>query len=169
MIRNTLLASTLALLLCGGAGMAFAQTAPAPASASSSASAHGATMHRHGVAGHGNMSWRRGDKSRGGVLGDLRALEHLYMQSGRSKELAPLYKEVLSRSQDPRVRDEVYRRLARLQAQPTNVDEAIATLRKGLEESLANEATQLAQREKMRSEWQQKRLVKPVQTAKPVN
>jgi len=63
---------------------------------------------------------------------------------------------VLARSQDPRVRDYVYQRLARLQAQPTNLDQAIATLRKGLDENLANEAKMRAEREKMRATWQQR-------------
>ena len=71
-----------------------------------------------------------------------------------------MYNDVLARSQEPRTRDYVYHRLARLQAQPANVDQAIATLRKGLDESLANEAKQRTQREQMRSQWEQRRSAK---------
>jgi predicted negative regulator of RcsB-dependent stress response len=114
-----------------------------------------ARHHDHGDRGH-EMRQRGFDHQRGGVIGDLRGLEKLYTQAGRSKELASLYNDVLTRSQDPRVRDYVYQRLARLQAQPTNVDQAIATLRKGLDESLANEGKMRAEREKMRATWQQR-------------
>ncbi|MEO7073631.1 MAG: hypothetical protein ABI300_12085 [Rhodanobacter sp.] len=164
MIRNTVLASTLTLLLAGGATLAFAQTTPTTtASPASTSSVHGAmTMHGHGDKARGHQNWKRGGShERGGVIGDLRALERLYLQSGRSKDLTALYNDVLARSQDPRTRDYVYRRLARLQAQPANVDQAIATLRKGLDESLANEAKQHTQREQMRSQWQQRRAAKP--------
>jgi len=64
------------------------------------------------------------------------------------------------------VRDYVYKRLARLQAQPANVDQAIATLRKGLDENLANEAKMRAEREKMRAAWQQRRADKTAPAAK---
>ena len=90
------------------------------------------------------------------MIGDLRGLERLYQQAGRSKELTALYHDVLARSQNPRVRNYVYHRLARLQAQPANVDQAIATLRKGLDENLANDARMRSEREKLRSNWQQR-------------
>jgi predicted negative regulator of RcsB-dependent stress response len=111
---------------------------------------------QHGDRDHG-MRMHRFDHRRNGVIGDLHGLERLYMQSGRSKEMASVYNDVLAKSQDPRVRDYVYKRLARLQAQPANVDQAIATLRKGLDENLANEAKMRAEREKVRAAWQQRR------------
>jgi predicted negative regulator of RcsB-dependent stress response len=80
--------------------------------------------------------------------------------------MASVYNDVLAKSQDPRVRDYAYKRLARLQAQPANVDQAIATLRKGLDENLANEAKMRAEREKMRAAWQQHRADKTVPAAK---
>ncbi|CAM5315538.1 hypothetical protein RLIN73S_02068 [Rhodanobacter lindaniclasticus] len=105
----------------------------------------------HGMAGH------RMHHQRSGVIGDLRAMERLYQQAGRGKEMTAVYNDVLAKSQDPQVRDYVYQRLARLQAQPANVDlVAIATLRKGLDENLANEAKMRADREKMRAAWQQR-------------
>jgi predicted negative regulator of RcsB-dependent stress response len=159
MHRKTLLASMLTVLMAGTASFAIAQnaTAPAPTAAATHDTAgnrhdgrsmrdHG--MHRHGMQRHGF------DNKRDGVIGDLRQLERLYMESGRSKELTALYNDVLAKSQNPRVRNYVYHRLARLQARPTNVDQAIATLRKGLDESLANEAKMHAAKEKMRAEWQ---------------
>lgn len=109
---------------------------------------------RHGD-WRGNRMRSMGHDQQGGVIGDMRGLERLYMQSGRSKELTALYNEVLAKSQDPRVRNYTYQRLARLQARPANVDQAIATLRKGLDESLANEAKMRTDREAMRANWQQ--------------
>ena len=91
------------------------------------------------------------------VIADLHALEKLYLISGRAKELPALYNEVLAKSQDPQVRTYVYHHLARAQAMPANPDQAIATLRKSLEENLANEARQRAEFEKMRSEREQRR------------
>lgn len=154
MHRKTLLASTLALLIAGSASFAMAQTAPPPPPAAHTMA--GKDMRpAHGDRGHG-MRQDHADRQHGGVIGDLRELERLYMQSGRSKEMTAVYNEVLAKSQDPRVRDYVYHRLARLQAQPANVDQAIATLRKGLDENLANEAKMQAEREKMRANWQQR-------------
>ena len=166
MHRTTLLASTLAALLAGSASFAFAQSSPAPAappatSTSTSTSAARNTMpmrmRAHDGAHHARGPWSHdANRERGGVIGDLRALERLYLQAGRSKELTALYNDVLARSQNPRVRDYVYHHLARLQAQPANVDQAIATLRKGLDENLANDAKMRSEREKLRSNWQQR-------------
>ncbi|GGY15607.1 hypothetical protein GCM10008098_03310 [Rhodanobacter panaciterrae] len=158
MHRKTLLASALAVLMVGSTAFVMAQDAPPPTPPASAHAAHGKDMHaatrRDGDHGH-DMRQRGFDGQRGGVIGDLRGLERLYMQAGRSKELAALYNDVLAKSQDPRVRDYVYQHLARLQARPTNLDQAIATLRKGLDESLANEAKMRAEREQMRAAWQQ--------------
>lgn len=71
--------------------------------------------------------------------------------------MTAVYSDVLAKSQDLRVRDYVYLRLARLQAKPANVDQSIATLRKGLDESLANQGKMRAEREKMRAALQQQR------------
>jgi len=164
MHRKTLLASMLTVLMAGTASFAIAQnaTAPTPAAAATHDTAgnrhDGRSMRDHGMRDHGmhrhGMQRHGFDNKRGGVIGDLRQLERLYMESGRSKELTALYNDVLAKSQNPRVRNYVYHRLARLQARPTNVDQAIATLRKGLDESLANEAKMHAAKEKMRAEWQ---------------
>lgn len=71
--------------------------------------------------------------------------------------MTAVFSEVLVKSQVPRVRDYAYLRLARLQAKPANVDQSIATLRKGLDESLANQGKMRAEREKMRAALQQQR------------
>jgi len=160
MLRKTLLASTFAVLMAGSASWALAQNAPPPP-ANGGVSAPGTQMPAPGVGPHdGRGKFRPGMHDMAGpidgVIGDLRELERLYMESGRSKELTALYNDVLAKSQDPRVRDYVYKHLARLQARPGNVDQAIATLRKGLDENLANEAKMCAEREKMRIEWQQR-------------
>ena len=159
MHRKTLLASALAVLIAGSTSFVMAQNTPPPPSSSAPHAVVSKDVRvirgdrDHGMRMHGF------DHQRNGVIGDLRGLEKLYMQAGRSKEMASVYNDVLAKSQDPRVRDYVYKRLARLQAQPANVDQAIATLRKGLDENLANEA-------KMRATWQQHRADKTAPAAK---
>lgn len=158
MQRKTLLASALALLIAGSASFAIAQDAAAPTPPPPAAAGqHGKMMrgHHDGDRGHG----MRGHRMHGGsgAIADLRGLERLYLVSGRSKELPALYNEVLAKSQDPMLRNYAYHHLARAQAQPANVDQAIATLRKSLDENLANEAKRRAEFEKMRTQWQQRR------------
>jgi hypothetical protein len=155
MHRKTLLASALVALLAGSATFAMAQDTRAPPSTPHTMITKQARIlpgdRDHGMAGH-----RMHHQQRSGVIGNLRAMERLYQQAGRSKEMVAVYNDVLAKSQNPRVRDYVHKRLARLQAQPANVDQAIATLRKGLDENLANEAKIRAEREKMRAVWQKR-------------
>ncbi|MHB1058647.1 MAG: hypothetical protein ACYC0F_12300 [Rhodanobacter sp.] len=164
MHRKTLLVSALAVLIAGSASFVMAQNAPPPPAPHAMAGKsmrilpgdHDRAMRMHRFdRGHG-----------GGVIDDLHGLERLYMQAGRSREMAAVYNDVLAKSQDPQVRDYVYQRLARLQAQPANLDQAIGTLRKALDESLANEAKMRAEREQMRATWQQRRAVKPAPASK---
>jgi regulator of replication initiation timing len=63
------------------------------------------------------------------------------------------------------VHDYVYQHLARLQTRPTNVDQTITTLRKGLDESLANEAKMRTEHDKMRAAWQQHHVDAPAPAA----
>ena len=153
MPRSTLLAPALALLLAAPLAMAQdappAPPAPVPHTQPAARPDHGAMpyrMHR--------MRMQHGPEM--GAFADLRALERLYREAGRDKELSGLYNDVLAKSQDPQLRTYVYHQLARLQAKPANVDQAIATLRKSLSENLANEAKMRAERERMRAQWQQK-------------
>ncbi len=168
MHRTHLLASALASLLAGSAPVAFGQSSPAPTTpttpttSSAATSAQAKPTRTHARSAHERMSRMHGaDQQQGGVIGDLHAMERLYLQAGRSKELTSLYNDVLARSQNPRVRDYAYQRLARLQAQRANVDQAIATLRKALDESLADDARTRDAREKMRTNWQQRKAAQP--------
>lgn len=167
MHRPTLLASTLALLLAGATSFAIAQdAAPAPrttaAAQASPASAPSAKPMHHMVKDRDHRESRdhgmRGDMLHGemGVFSDLRSMERLYQQAGRGKEMVAVYNDVLAKSQNPMLRTYVYHQLARLQAQPVNVDQAIGTLRKSLDENLANEAKRRAEHEQMRAQWQQR-------------
>lgn len=166
MHRKTLLASALTVLMAGSASFAIAQNAPTQTPPAATAAHDGGT--RHGARGmHGHGMRHGSDQKRGGVIGNLHQLERLYMESGRSKELTALYNDVLAKSQNPRVRDYVHSHLARLQARPANVDQAIATLRKGLDESLANDAKMQAAHEKMRGNWQSHRGQRAAPTAAP--
>jgi hypothetical protein len=155
MHRKTLLASALVALLAGSATFAMAQDTPAPPSTPHTVITKQARI-LPGDRDHGMAGYRMHHQQRSGVIGNLRAMERLHQQAGRSKEMVAVYNDVLAKSQNPRVRDYVHKRLARLQAQPANVDQAIATLRKGLDENLANEAKMRAEREKMRAVWQKR-------------
>lgn len=170
MKRSTRLASILALTLAGATSLALAQDAPPPAPPAKQASAKQTPRpgDRHDQRGPGDEG-ERGMVARGPfgppespVIGDLRALERLYTMEGRAKELPALYNSVLAKSQDPAVRTYVYHRLARAQMAPANVDQAIATLRKSLDENLAQEAKRREAMEKMRAQWEQ-RAGKPAQ------
>ena len=153
MPRSILLAPALALLLASP--LALAQDAP-PAPPMPAPRMQPASHHEHAPMGHRmeGMRWNHGPGM--GAFADLHALERLYREAGREKELTGLYNEVLAKSQDPHLRTYIYHQLARLQARPANVDQAIATLHKSLTENLANEATQRAEREQMRAQWQQR-------------
>jgi hypothetical protein len=152
MAPRILFAPALALLLASPLAVSQdATTAPAASQAHilpAPVPGHAPMRHRM----H-RMHMERGHDS--GAMSDLHALERLYLKAGRQKDLAAVYNEVLSKSQDPRLRTYAYHRLARLQAQPANADQAIATLRKSLSENLANEAKMRAERERMRAQWQQ--------------
>ncbi|MEO8801870.1 MAG: hypothetical protein ABI304_03355 [Rudaea sp.] len=68
---------------------------------------------------------------------DLRAMDRLYRASGKTSALPALYRDVLAKTHNPKLRNYLYMRLARLQSAPTNPDAAIATLRQSLDENLA--------------------------------
>lgn len=161
MPRHTLLGPALALLIASPFVLAQ-DTPPPPPQAQPASPDHGPMdpgmkdrgMIEHRVMAHamGHMELEHGPGM--GAFADLHALERLYREAGREKELASLYNDVLSKSQDPHLRTYVYHQLARLQARPANVDQAIATLRKSLSENLANEAKMRAEHERMRAQRQ---------------
>lgn len=137
MNRKSLLILASSLLLAGGAAMA--QNPPSPAATPTQHAMkhhmHGAMHmghHRHGF-GHGRMMMAGPS---GAVIADLAGIERIYRVSGKTRELVPLYQDVLSKTQDPRVRNYVYRHLARAQMQPGDSAAAVATLRKSLDENL---------------------------------
>lgn len=70
------------------------------------------------------------------AIADLKGIQRLYMLQGRRKEIADLYRYVLSKTQNPILRNYAYRHLARAELQVTNADQAIATLRQNLDENL---------------------------------
>lgn len=158
--RNLILTALVTLLAAGPVAMAQTAAPATPAQPTASPAHAAAPAWRHdGMPSLARMHDMRGMRDMHhdhdvGVIGDLHSLEHLYRQNGRSKEMVAVYQNVLAKSQDPRVRDYAYHHLARLQAQPADVDQAIATLKKGLDENLANEAKLRAEREQMRAAWQ---------------
>ncbi|HVI54989.1 MAG TPA: hypothetical protein VM621_08055 [Luteibacter sp.] len=176
MQRKILIASAASLLLAGSAAFAFAQdAAPQAPSAPAARSAQpggpagqGPKWGRDGHDGrggeHGRGEWggHGHGREQGGVIGDLHSLERLYVMTGRSKELPALYNEVLAKSQNPRVRDYAYRHLARVQMQPTNVDAAISTLRKSLDENLAQDQKRHQEMEAFKARMQQRAAAAPV-------
>jgi hypothetical protein len=70
------------------------------------------------------------------VMNDLEHLQRLYDMSGRDAEMNAVYHDVLSKTHDPMLRHYVYVALARSQLKPANVDQAIVTIRKSLDEDL---------------------------------
>jgi hypothetical protein len=157
MNRKSLLAGIAGLLIAGGGSFAMAQNAPAaaptPAPSTQNAAKPDMPMHRmrmmhrgehRGMHGHRMHGHRFGPG--GAVIADLHKIERLYMQSGKASQLPALYDDVLARTQDARVRNYVYARLARAQSRPANTDAAIATLRKSLDENLTRLNQRPAQR-----------------------
>lgn len=91
------------------------------------------------------QGWRRGRGERLAAamnspalqtLRNLRELERLYLVGGRAQEIPALYREVLQKTENPAVRQFAYRRIARHELRPADVDKSIATLRQSLDESL---------------------------------
>ena len=85
--------------------------------------------------GHSDQ-WRH-DPAHAAIM-DMWGIENLDRMSGHSQDLTTLYNHVLQKTQNPEVRHYVYMHLARSEMKPTNVNQAIATLQKGLDEDLAH-------------------------------
>jgi len=71
------------------------------------------------------------------VIDDLEQLRHLYAVAGHPTEIVAVYREVLSKTQDPGLRHYVFSALADVQSEPANPEPAIATLRESLAEDVA--------------------------------
>lgn len=128
------MAFVLGAVLAGGISLAFAQSFGAP-----SGQQRGVTMQRgmsRGFSGGFRRSrFRQGPV--GAVVADLNGIQRLYLLEGQHKNIADLYQYVLSKTQNPMLRNYAYRRLARSEIKVTNADQAIATLRQSLNENLA--------------------------------
>jgi hypothetical protein len=111
---------------------AFAQTAaPADPPAAAAHDGHeGGWKHGHHH-GMGHLAARA-------AIHDLREIKHLYLETGRANQLPALYQDVLSKTQDPFVRNYAYQQLARAELRPADPDKAIATLRTSLNENLTH-------------------------------
>nr|WP_109480425.1 hypothetical protein [Paraburkholderia sp. C35] len=70
------------------------------------------------------------------VINDLEHLQRLYDMSGRDADMNAVYHDVLAKTHDPALRHYVYLALARNQLKPANVDQAIDTIRKSLDEDV---------------------------------
>lgn len=73
----------------------------------------------------------------GAAIADLKGIQRLYMLEGRRKDIADLYRYVLSKTRNPELRNYAYRHLARAEIKLTNTNQAVATLRQSLDENLA--------------------------------
>jgi len=71
------------------------------------------------------------------VVNDLQHLQRLYDLNGRESEMRDIYHDVLLKTQVPAIRQYVYEALARNLLRPTNVDQAITTIRTSLDEDLS--------------------------------
>jgi hypothetical protein len=141
--------SRLILALAGSAALAIAAAAAVnspsalaatPTGTSATSTAQATADSTPGGGGH-----RKGRGERLGALKNspvfqtlrnLRELERLYLIDGRAQDIPALYREVLAKTQNPAVRQFAYNRIARNELKPGDVDQAIATLRQGLDESL---------------------------------
>lgn len=128
-------AFVLGVVLASGIPFAFAQSADAPAGAQRSV-----TVQREitrGFPAGFQHNWRRMQPGPvGAAIADLNGIRRLYLLEGKRQDLAELYRYVLSKTQNPALRNYAYRHLARAELQVTNTDQAIATLRQNLDENL---------------------------------
>ncbi|MDE2070448.1 MAG: hypothetical protein KGJ04_04175 [Gammaproteobacteria bacterium] len=126
-------AFVLGAVLAGGIPFAFAQSADAPAGVPRSVTVQREVTRGFPAGMHRN--WRRSGPV-GAAIADLNGMRRLYLLEGRRQNLAELYRYVLSKTQNPVLRNYAYRHLARAELQVTNTDQAIATLRQSLDENL---------------------------------
>ncbi|MGA9333481.1 MAG: hypothetical protein WBV39_04320 [Rudaea sp.] len=135
--KTLILLAASALSLCATAFVV--QAVPASAEATNNqANPHAAHAARwmHRLDGRGQRGANASPAVRATIF-DLRAIDRLYRASGKTSALTGLYHDVLARTHNPKLRNYVYMRLARLQSAPSNPDAAIATLRHSLDENLA--------------------------------
>lgn len=140
-MRRPMIALALAALLVAGSGIALFSLPEAQAAAEATTGPAAQESPRGGERGmrHGRRGGAFAARTGGPVqstIRDLRALERLYLVDGRAKDIEGLYRDVLTRTQNPAVRQFAYGRIARNELRPANTGEAIATLRQSLDENL---------------------------------
>lgn len=132
---KTVAAFALGAVLAGGIPFAFAQSADAPGGAPRSV-----TVQREitrGIPDGMHQGWRRMQSGPvAAAIADLNGIRRLYLLEGKRENLAELYRYVLSKTQNPALRNYAYRHLARAELRVTNADQSIATLRQNLDENL---------------------------------
>ncbi|MEO8671308.1 MAG: hypothetical protein ABI411_08330 [Tahibacter sp.] len=131
----------LAMLCLVGAGtlaVAASPVASAPAIAAepSAVGPQWADEGRGRVGPRGHAHGRVADGPVRSAARQLRMLERLYRINGRGNEIPALYKDVLTRTQNPQLRTFAYGRLAHAELQPAHPELAIESLRKSVDESL---------------------------------
>ncbi len=97
-----------------------------------------------------DVGHRRGAMARRGALArviaqdpamatviNLRALERATRRDGKPDEVLAIYRDVLTRTQDPLVRNFAHYRIARLEMRDDDARAALAALRANLDENLA--------------------------------
>ncbi|MFT4069209.1 hypothetical protein [Paraburkholderia sp.] len=132
-MKKVLFSAAVAAVLGVSATAAFADEGMPPPPA---AAMHGGGGEARGDGPpHGPMMGPRGPGF--AVIQDLEQLRHLYAMTGHEGEILAVYRDVLSKTQDPMLRHYVYDSLAREQLKPANPEQAIATLRTSLAEDLA--------------------------------
>ncbi len=140
--------SRLILVLAGCAAIAIAAVVAHPSAALAATTAStptGSTAQMTNDSAQGRAGHRKGRGERLVALKNspvfqtmrnLRELERLYLIGGRAQDVPALYREVLTKTDNPAVRHFAYNRIARNELKPGDVGQAIAALRQGLDESL---------------------------------
>lgn len=135
MQRKTLILLTASVLALGSTAF-FADAVPASGNSDNRAmQADGAPVQRLAHHRDGQRGLHAPPAVRASVR-DMIAIERLYREGGKSRDVPDFYRGILAKTQNPLLRNFAYRRLARLEAAPTNTDAAIATLRQSLDENL---------------------------------
>jgi hypothetical protein len=162
-MKSKTLAAAIAVLLLAGATASIGGASAAPAAATEFATtddgfdggdAAGGRAdfregrgpgHRHGAgmgrAGRGMMARRMmalriAKDPQLSTIRDLRALERAYRHTGREKDVATIYPDVLKRTSDPVVRDFANHRLARIAMRAGDTKGAIERLNQSLDDDL---------------------------------
>lgn len=113
--------------------------------APSSADAHpGARMHANGVPAQGRgqqraqRALRIASEPALAAMVQMRMIERIHLRQSQPDAAAKMYRDVLARTQDTRVRNFASMRLARVVAwQPRDLGETLVELQRGLDENLA--------------------------------